>query len=64
MRMFPVKRQQQRFHRVQPAGSALSVSRGADAATEAGGEGLLCSAAAAVQLPATVRTHDPKYSPS
>lgn len=55
--MFPVKRQQQRAERVQPTGSALGVGGGADAAAEAGGEGLLCSAAAAVQLPAPVRTN-------
>lgn len=50
-----VKRQHQRSERSQPAGSPLGVRRGSDAETETGGERLVRSGTATVQLPATVR---------
>lgn len=56
--LFPVKCQQQRSERAQPAGSPLGVRRGSDAKTETGGERLVRSGTATVQLPATVRLMD------
>lgn len=53
--LFPVKRQHQRSEWAQPAGSPLCVRRGADAKAETGGERLVHSGTATVQLPATVR---------